>query len=141
MRVFCIFLFCLFLSTSFRSDVVFDKDYTIVFEAKGCHFQISLNGKVIEEGKTYSRINKNIKLEKFLTDSVDQKLNILMSRISREMDLKTTQAYVNLKLERGNGDTLEVIKEVKLPTFPYDNDAQQPQSIGGSVEFQLTVQN
>jgi hypothetical protein len=141
MRIFCIFLFCFIVGTSFHSDVVLDKNYTIVLEAKGCHYQVSLNGKVIEEGKTYSRIQKNIKLQKHFNDSVNQKLNVLMSRISREMDLKTTQAYVNLKLEKGEGDSVELVKEVKLPTFPYDNDPQQPQSIGGTIEFQLNISN
>lgn len=138
-RIIGILLFCFFVGTSFHSDVTLDKNFTIVLEAKGCHYQISMNGKVIEEGKTYSRIQKNIKLQKFLNDSINQKINVLMSRISREMDLKTTQAYLSLRLDKGEGDSTELIKEVKLPTFPYDDDPQQPQSIGGSIEFQLDV--
>ena len=136
-RIFAFMILCFLVGTSFVSDSIFDKNYTLTFEAKGCHYQISLNGKIIEDGKTYSRIHKNIKLEKFLSDSVDQKIDIMMYRISREMNLKTTQAFVNVKLEKGEADSVELIKEVKLPTFPYDNDEQQPQSIGGSIEFQL----
>lgn len=140
-RILGILLICFFLGTSFHSDVMLNKNYSLVVEAKGCHYQISLNGKVIEEGKTYSRVEKTINLQKHLNDSIDQKIDVLMSRISREMDLKTTQAYVNLILEKEEGDSSELIKEVKLPTFPYDNDPQQPQSIGGSIEFQLDVKN
>lgn len=140
LRIFGIILFCFFLGTSFHSDVKFDKNYTIQLEAKGCHYQISLNGKVIEEGKTYSMVTKSIKIEKHLTDSAEQRLNVLMSRISREMDLKTTQAYLNLKLEKGEGDSVQMVKEVKLPTFPYDNDEKQPQSIGGTIVFELILE-
>lgn len=140
-RILSILLVCFFLGTSFHSDVILDKNYTLVLEAKGCHYQVSLNGKVIEEGKTYSRVEKTIQLQKHLNDSIDQKINVLMSRISREMDLKTTQAYVGLRLDKGLGDSTEMIKEVKLPTFPYDEDPQQPQSIGGTIEFQLGVKN
>lgn len=60
-----------------------------------------------------------------------------MLRISREMPLKTTQAYVNLKLEKISGDSTILIKEVKLPTFPYDDDQVQPHSIGGAIEFSV----
>lgn len=137
MKAFLLVIFCFFCMASFTTNEILNKKYNLNVEAKGCHYKISLNGQVIEEGKTYSRVFKNINLEKLLNDSVEQKIDVMIYRISREMTLKSTQAYLNLKLEKGQGDSLELIKEIKLPTFPYDDDAQQPSSIGGSINFHL----
>jgi len=114
--------------------------YELVFEAKGCHYQISVNDKLLTEGKSYQKIVKTLEINESLTDSGEQKIDVKMIRISREMPLKTTQAYVNLKLEKISGDSSILIKEVKLPTFPYDEDEDQPHSIGGSIEFEVKPQ-
>ena len=132
-------LFCIsFLFLTSFSEKPFDEAvYKLSLEAKGCHYQIAVNGKLVEEGKSYQRINKTIDLTKELTDSVEQKVDVTMLRISRDLPLKSTQGYVNVKLEKVYEDSTVLIKELKLPTFPYDNDEIQPQSIGGSIGFEL----
>lgn len=124
-----------FFILSFVKNPDLEDKYELSLVAKGCHFQVMVNEKMVMDGKTYQMVTKNLNINKELTDSGEQKIDVKMLRISREMPLKTTQAYVNLKLEKISGDSTILIKEVKLPTFPYDEDEQQPQSIGGSIEF------
>lgn len=124
-----------FFILSFVKNPDLEDKYELSLTAKGCHFQVMVNEKMVMDGKTYQMVSKNLNINKELTDSGAQKIDVKMLRISREMPLKTTQAYVNLKLEKISGDSTILIKEVKLPTFPYDEDEQQPQSIGGSIEF------
>ena len=131
--VFIIINFLFF--TSFTSKPNLVETYELTLEAKGCHYRIVVNDNMIDEGKTYQKIEKTIQLKEELTDSGEQKIDVSMFRISREIPLKTTQAYLNLKLEKHINDSVVLIKEVKLPTFPYDDDEVQPQSIAGSIEF------
>lgn len=135
MRILFILL-CGFILTSFHAADSLAK-YELTFEAKGCHYQISVNDKLLIEGKSYQMVTKNININDKLANSGQQKIDIKMIRISREIPLKTTQAFVNLKLEKTSGDSTILIKEVKLPTFPYDDDESQPQSIGGAIEFDI----
>ncbi len=128
---------CSFFVVSFVKNPDLEEDkYELSLTAKGCHFQVMVNEKMILDSKSYQLVTKNVNINKELTDSGEQKIDIKMIRISREMPLKTTQAYVNLKLEKISGDSTVLIKEVKLPTFPYDEDESQPHSIGGSIEFE-----
>lgn len=137
MRItFCVILNFLFFS-SFTVAPNSPETYELTLEAKGCHYRIVVNDNVIDEGKTYQKIEKTIQLKEELTDSGEQKIDVSMFRISREIPLKTTQAYLNLKLKKHSGDSAILIKEVKLPTFPYDDDEVQPQSIAGSIKFSM----
>jgi len=111
--------------------------YELILEAKGCHYQISVNDKLLAEGKSYQKVFKTLGIDENLTESSEQKIDVKMIRISREMTLKSTQAFVNLQLKRVMGDSAVLVKEVKLPTFPYDDDEVQPQSIAGSIEFEI----
>lgn len=124
-----------FFILSFVKNPELEDKYELSLTAKGCHFQVMVNEKMVMDGKSYQMVTKNLNINKELTDSGEQKIDVKMLRISREMPLKTTQAYVNLKLEKIVGDSTVLIKEVKLPTFPYDDDEKQPNSIGGSIEF------
>ncbi|MGB6083955.1 hypothetical protein [Moheibacter sp.] len=124
-----------FFILSFVKNPDLEDKYELSLVAKGCHFQVMVNEKMVMDGKSYQMVTKNLNINKELTDSGEQKIDVKMLRISREMPLKTTQAYVNLKLEKIVGDSTVLIKEVKLPTFPYDDDEKQPNSIGGSIEF------
>lgn len=128
-------MICSFFTVSFVKNSDLEAKYELSMEAKGCHFQVMVNEKMVLDGKSYQLVTKNLNINKELSDSGDQKIDVKMIRISREMPLKTTQAYINLKLERISGDSTILIKEVKLPTFPYDDDEVQPHSIGGSIEF------
>lgn len=129
-----------FFILSFVKNPDLEDKYELSLTAKGCHFQVMVNEKMVMDGKTYQMVSKNLNINKELTDSGAQKIDVKMLRISREMPLKTTQAYVNLKLEKISGDSTILIKEVKLPTFAYDEDEKQPQSIGGSIEFAIAGQ-
>lgn len=135
MQRFLMIMMAGFFILSFVKNPDLEDKYELSLTAKGCHFQVMVNEKMVMDGKTYQMVSKNLNINKELTDSGAQKIDVKMLRISREMPLKTTQAYVNLKLEKISGDSTILIKEVKLPTFPYDEDEQQPQSIGGSIEF------
>jgi len=126
-----------FFILSFVKNPGLEDKYELSLVAKGCHFQVMVNEKMILDSKSYQMVTKNINLNEELTDSGQQKIDVKMLRISREMPLRTTQAFVNLKLEKKSGDSVTLVKEIKLPTFPYDEDEKQPQSIGGSIEFTL----
>lgn len=126
-----------FFILSFVKNPELEDKYELSLVAKGCHFQVMVNEKMVMDGKSYQMVTKNLNINKELTDSGEQKIDVKMLRISREMPLKTTQAYVNLKLEKISGDSTILIKEVKLPTFPYDDDQVQPHSIGGAIEFSV----
>jgi len=126
-----------FFILSFVKNSDLEDKYEISLTAKGCHFQVMVNEKMVMDGKSYQMVSESLNINKELSDSGEQKIDVKMLRISREMPLKATQAYVNLKLEKISGDTTILIKEVKLPTFPYDDDESQPQSIGGSIEFEI----
>lgn len=108
--------------------------FTLKLEAKGCHYQIMMNNEQIDEGKTYQVVSKTYDLTKKISEE-EQTIQISMMQISREMPLKVTQAYVNLSLEKTVGDSVKIIKTIKLPTFEYDEEENQPQSIGGSISF------
>lgn len=127
-----------FFILSFVKNPDLEDKYELSLTAKGCHFQVMVNETMVMDGKSYQMVSKNLNINKELTDSGEQKIDVKMLRISREMPLKTTQAYVNLKLEKISGDSTILIKEVKLPTFPYDDDEVQPHSIGGSIEFVIS---
>lgn len=135
MRRFLMIMMFGFFILSFVKNPELEDKYELSLTAKGCHFQVMVNEKMVMDGKSYQMVTKNLNINKELTDSGEQKIDVKMLRISREMPLKTTQAYVNLKLEKIVGDSTVLIKEVKLPTFPYDDDEKQPNSIGGSIEF------
>lgn len=130
-------LFCFFVLSSFHRSQSEIDSYKLSIEARGCHYQIIVNDEMALEGKSYKDISKKIQINKYLNDGEEQKVNITMLRISREIPLKSTQAFLNVKLEKESGDSLVSVKEVKLPTFPYDNDEAQPQSIGGSIYFKV----
>lgn len=130
------FMIVSFFLVSFVKNVDLEEKYELSLVAKGCHFQVMVNEKMVLDGKSYQMVSKNVNINEHLTESGDQKIDIKMIRVSREMPLKSTQAYVNLKLERISGDSTTLIKEVKLPTFPYDDDESQPHSIGGFIEFE-----
>jgi len=136
MRRFLMLVVSSFFIVSFVKNPGLEDRYELSLEAKGCHFQVMVNENMVMEGKSYQTVTKNLNINESLTDSGAQKIDVKMLRISREMPLKTTQAYVNLKLEKISGDSTILIKEVKLPTFPYDDDENQPHSIGGSFEFE-----
>lgn len=130
-------MFGVFILMSFRFSTAPSTKYELVLEAKGCHYQISVNGELLDDGKTYQKIDKIIDLNKKISESGEQKIDIKMLRISREMTLKSTNAFLNLRLEKRENDSVILIKEVKLPTFPYNEDEEQPQSIGSSIEFNV----
>jgi len=135
-RSFLGFVICSFFIVSFVKNPDLEDKYELSLEAKGCHFQVMVNEKMVMEGKSYQLITKNQNINEELTDSGEQMIDIKMIRISREIPLKATQAYVNLRLEKISGDSVILIKELKLPTFPYDDDENQPHSIGSSIEFE-----
>ena len=135
-RSFLGFVICSFFIVSFVKNPDLGDKYELSLEAKGCHFQVMVNEKMVMEGKSYQLITKNQNINEELTDSGEQMIDIKMIRISREIPLKATQAYVNLRLEKISGDSVILIKELKLPTFPYDDDENQPHSIGSSIEFE-----
>lgn len=110
-------------------------DYLLHFEAQGCHYQILVNGEKLEEGKTYQKIERNYLLDKELIEDSEQNIEVNMFQISREMSLKTTQASLLLRLEKKENDSVVFSKTVHLPTFPYDDDEEQPRSIGGFLQF------
>lgn len=110
--------------------------YTLSIEAKGCHYQINLNGEPLDEGKTYQKIDKTFELNQKLNEETEQIINVNMNRISREMPLNTTGAFVNLKLEKTENDSVTFTKEINLPTFPYDESEDQPASIAGTIRFE-----
>src|SRR5690606_9867219 len=126
-----------FFILSFVKNPGLEDKYELSLVAKGCHFQVMVNEKMILDSKSYQMVTKNINLNEELTDSGQQKIDVKMLRISLEMSLRTTQDFVNQKLEKKSGDSVTLVKEIKLPTFPYDEDEKQPQSIGGSIEFTL----
>lgn len=126
-----------FFLVSFVKNIDLEDKYELSLVAKGCHFQVMVNEKMVMDGKSYQMVTKNLNINKDLIETGQQKIDVKMIRISREMPLKSTQAYVNLKLERISGDSTILIKEVKLPTFAYDDDESQPHSIGGSIEFEI----
>lgn len=130
-------IICSFFLVSFVKNTDLEDKYELSLVAKGCHFQVMVNEKVIMDGKSYQMVTKNLNINQDLSENSEQKIDVKMTRISREMPLKTTQAYVNLKLERISGDSTILIKEVKLPTFEYDEDESQPHSIAGSIEFDV----
>lgn len=132
------FLVFFFWTTSFSPMAEEEKDvkYTLSLEARGCHYQISLNGETLDEGKTYQKIDKTFELNQKLNEDEEQIINVNMNRISREMPLNTTGAYVHLKLEKTENDSVILSKEINLPTFPYNNDEEQPASIGGTIRFE-----
>lgn len=138
MRIAIAMLMFFFFTTSFQpqTDIEVEAKYTLSVEAKGCHYQININGEKLDEGKTYQKVEKIFVLNKQLTEDDEQVLNINMMRISREMPLNATKAFLNLKLEKTENDSIVYTKEVKLPTFPYDDDDEQPASIGGSIRFE-----
>ena len=140
MRITAFIILSFLFFSSFTATPNSAESYELILEAKGCHYRIVVNDNVVDEGKTYQRIEKTILLKKELADSGEQKIDVSMFRISREIPLKTTQAYLNLKLEKHLGDSVVLIKEVKLPTFPYDDDEVQPQSIAGSIQFELKTE-
>ncbi|HUH36154.1 MAG TPA: hypothetical protein VL022_10015 [Moheibacter sp.] len=119
-----------------ETDPETKKEYQLHLEAQGCHYQIMVNGEKLEEGKTYQKIERTYQLNKELTDETEQVIDVNMFQISREMPLKATQAYIHLTLEKKENDSIIFVKKVKLPTFPYDEDEAQPQSIGGSIYFE-----
>jgi hypothetical protein len=130
----------LFLGSSFVSSIPLSEVYQIELEAGGCHYQVLVNDKKVMEGKSYQNIEKKIKINDQLTDDEEQLIDVHMYRISREIPLKNTKAFVRLKLQKTVGDSVITIKELKLPTFPYDDDQAQPQSISGSVVFKTPIQ-
>lgn len=135
MRLIALLIFTLFSLSAFQQSNAPDNKYLLSLEAKGCFYQITINGKIFDESKSYQKINKNFVLDKELTEEGEQLINVNMLRISREMPLNLTKGYVNVKLERKENDSIFLIKELKLPTFPYDEDEKQPQSISGSIYF------
>lgn len=125
-----------FAVTSFVKNEDLPPQYALKIEAKGCHYQILINDQTLDEGKSYQTISKSYNLGKELKENGEQDIKIAMLRISREMSLKATQAYLKVSLERKKNDSVEVIKVINLPTFPYDEDEEQPQSIGGTIVFE-----
>lgn len=137
MRLYVSFFLLILFLTSFSDKLVAPVVYKLQIEAKGCHYQVSMNGKMIAEGKSYQTITKSIDLSDELIDSIEQKVDVTMLRVSRDLPLKATKGYVHVKLEKVVKDSSQIIKELNLPTFPYDDDEIQPQSIGGSIRFSL----
>lgn len=125
------------MSLSFVSSSDSNEIYELKVEAGGCRYQISVNDKLVLDGKSYQFIEKSIKINDQLTDKDLQFIDIHMFRISREMSLKGSKAFVNIKLQKIINDSTVLLNELKLPTFKYDEDEQQPQSISGSIEFKL----
>ncbi|MGB3453812.1 MAG: hypothetical protein WBA59_08290 [Moheibacter sp.] len=123
--------------SSFVSGPEINDVYELKIEAGGCHYQVQVNDQTVLDGKSYQSIEKKIKINDKLTENGEQLINVHMYRISREMPLKTTKGFVNLSLQKTVKDSTILIKEVKLPTFAYDNDEDQPQSISGSIEFKI----
>lgn len=121
---------------SFVKNEELPPQYSLKIEAKGCHYQILINDQTLDEGKSYKLVNKSYELGKKLSEEGEQDIKIAMLRISREMSLKATQAYVKVSLEKKVNDSVEIVKVIQLPTFPYDDDEEQPQSIGGTILFE-----
>lgn len=137
MRITFLLLTVVLISWAFVKTPKTDDIYELSVQAGGCHYQISMNDKILMDGKSYQVIEKKIRLNGELTDENEQQIDINMFRISREMSLKATNAFINLKLEKITKDTTVLVKELKLPTFSYDDDEEQPQSISGSIHFKL----
>jgi len=127
--------------SSFASNPEINDVYELEVEAGGCHYQVQVNDQTVLDGKSYQSIQKKIKINDKLTDKGEQLINIHMYRISREMPLKTTKGFVNLSLQKTVKDSVILIKEIKLPTFAYDDDEDQPKSISGSIEFKIEKQD
>lgn len=136
MRTFLIILTGCFFMASFTGNKPAEEKYEVFLEAKGCHYQISVNDNIVAEGKSYQKVSKIFEINEKLTENGEQKVGVNMIRISREMTLKSTQAYINLQLKKKIGDSAVLIKEIKLPIFPYDDDENQPHSIGEIIEFE-----
>lgn len=128
-------LLALFLATSFHSSSAFDEVYELKVEAGGCHYLITVNDQMVLDGKSYQSVQKKFKINEQLTKNEEQFVDVHMYRISREIPLKATKAFVNLRLEKTTKDSTILVKELKLPTFAYDDDVDQPQSISGSILF------
>src|SRR5690606_33396851 len=101
-----------FFILSFVKNPELEDKYELSLTAKGCHFQVMVNEKRVMDGKSYQMVSKTLNINKELSDSGEQKIDVKMLRISREMPLKSTQAYVNLKLQKISGDSAILIKEV-----------------------------
>lgn len=74
--------------------------YELKIEAGGCHYQVQVNDQTVLDGKSYQSIEKKIKINDKLTENGEQLINVHMYRISREMPLKTTKGFVNLRLQK-----------------------------------------
>src|SRR5690554_6016913 len=96
----------LFLGSSFVSSIPLSEVYQIELEAGGCHYQVLVNDKKVMEGKSYQNIEKKIKINDQLTDDEEQLIDVHMYRISREIPLKNTKAFVRLKLQKTVGDSV-----------------------------------
>ena len=127
----------LLLLLSFTGSSELNEVYELKIEAGGCAYQITVNEKTVLEGKSYQDVNKKIKINEQLTEDGEQYIDAYMSRITREIPLRNTKAFIKLKLEKTVKDSVILIKELKLPTFLYDDDESQPQSISGSIQFKL----
>lgn len=124
-------------TTSFTPKVKeINVKYTLSLEARGCHYQISINGEPLDEGKTYKKIDRIYELNHKLKEESEQTISVNISRISREMPLNITGAFVNLKLEKFLNDSLTLTKEISLPDFPFDESEEQPASISGTIRFE-----
>lgn len=137
MRNTAIFLLFCFLTVSFIRISEPKEKYEIDFEARGCFYQITVNEETVLEGKSYQMVHEKLDIAKSLADSGTQSIEIKMNRISREIPLKSTGAYMKVILREISEDSTRIIKEVSLPTFPYDDDEDQPYSIAGSIFFEL----
>lgn len=126
-----------FIASSFVKSSEPAEIYELELNAGGCHYQISVNNKILIEGKSYQSIQKKIKLDDNLQPEGEQLIDAHLMRISREMPLKISKGFINLKLNKITKDSTILVKELKLPTFPYDEDEQQPESISGSIEFKI----
>lgn len=136
MRKFIFGILFFILSTSFLTRDFSQDQFQIFLEAKGCHYQISVNDQLVDEGKSYQTIKKTLSIDTYLSGSGEQKVQISMKRISREIPLKTTNASIKLGLQENTSDSVHVIKLLNMPTFPYDDDEIQPQSIGEFIYFE-----
>lgn len=133
------FLLLMLFTTSFAPNPDYDS-YELSLEAGGCRYQITVNEDQILDGKSYQPVNKTVNIDQYLNGHSEQYIDIKMSRISREMPLKNTGAFIKLRLDKVNKEGSTLIKEIKLPTFAYDDDEDQPHSIGGSIHFRIEVE-
>lgn len=129
-------LLMLFFTVSFTPNPEYDS-YELSMEAGGCRYQITVNGDQVLEGKSYQQVSKTVNIDKYLNGFPEQYIEIKMNRISREMPLKNTRGFVKLRLDKVNKEGSTLIKEINLPTFAYDDDEDQPHSIGGSIHFTI----